>query len=101
MESKITTLVEKTKEGDTDAFSILYLFFYPKMRGICIKILKEDKDVVDDLVQDAFILALTSIKNLKNSKKFSQWLIREIFRRHMQLVGIKGNLTLRSWLARL
>lgn len=74
MESKITTLVEKAKEGDTDAFSILYQFFYPKMRGICIKILKEDKDVVDDLVQDAFILALTSIKNLKNSKKFSQWL---------------------------
>ena len=101
MESKITTLVEKAKEGDTDAFSILYQFFYPKMRGICIKILKEDKDVVDDLVQDAFILALTSSKNLKNSKKFSQWLIREIFRRHMQLVGIKGNLTLRSWLARL
>lgn len=74
MESKITTLVEKAKEGDTDAFSILYQFFYPKMRGICIKILKEDKDVVDDLVQDAFILALTSIKNLKNSKRFSQWL---------------------------
>lgn len=74
MESKITTLVEKAKKGDTDAFSILYQFFYPKMRGICIKILKEDKDVVDDLVQDAFILALTSIKNLKNSKKFSQWL---------------------------
>lgn len=44
------------------------------MKGICIKILKEDKDVVDDLVQDAFILALTSIKNLKNSKRFSQWL---------------------------
>ena len=74
MESKITTLVEKAKEGDTEAFSILYQFFYPKMRGICIKILKEDKDVVDDLVQDAFILALTSIKNLKNSKRFSQWL---------------------------
>ena len=63
MESKITTLVEKAKEGDTDAFSILYQFFYPKMRGICIKILQEDKAVVDDLVQDAFILALTSIKN--------------------------------------
>ena len=74
MESKITTLVEKVKEGDIDAFSILYQFFYPKIKGICIKILKEDKDVVDDLVQDAFILALTSIKNLKNSKRFSQWL---------------------------
>ena len=74
MEPKIITLVEKAKEGDTDAFSMLYQIFYPKMKGICIKILQEDKAVVDDLVQDAFILALTSIKNLKNSKKFSQWL---------------------------
>ena len=74
MEPKIITLVEKAKEGDTDAFSMLYQIFYPKMKGICIKILQEDKAVVDDLVQDAFILALTSIKNLKNSKRFSQWL---------------------------
>lgn len=56
MESKITTLVEKAKEGDTDAFRILYQFFYPKMRGICIKILKEDKDVVDDLVQSKWTM---------------------------------------------
>lgn len=74
MESKIITLVEKAKKGDTDAFSILYQIFYPKMKGICIKILKEDKDDVDDLVQDAFILALAAIKNLKNSQRFSQWL---------------------------
>lgn len=74
MESKIITLVEKVKKGDTDSFSLLYQIFYSKMKGICIKILKEDKDVVDDLVQDAFILALATIKNLKNSQKFSQWL---------------------------
>ena len=74
MESKIITLVEKAKKGDTDAFSMLYQIFYPKMKGICIKILKDDKGVVDDLVQDAFILALAAIKNLKNSQRFSQWL---------------------------
>ena len=74
MESKIITLVEKAKKGDADAFSMLYQIFYPKMKGICIKILKEDKDVVDDLVQDAFILALAAIQNLKNSQRFSQWL---------------------------
>ena len=74
MKSKIITLVEKAKKGDTAAFSMLYQIFYPKMKGICIKILKEDKDVADDLVQDAFILALAAIKNLKNSQRFSQWL---------------------------
>jgi len=44
------------------------------MKGICINILREDKAVVDDLVQDAFILALVSLKDLKNTHRFSQWL---------------------------
>ena len=74
MASNITTLVEKAKQGDVDAFSTLYQMYYPKMKGICINILREDKAVVDDLVQDAFILALVSLKDLKNTHRFSQWL---------------------------
>ena len=74
MASNITTLVEKAKQGDADAFSTLYQVYYPKMKGICINILREDKAVVDDLVQDAFILALVSLKDLKNTHRFSQWL---------------------------
>ena len=65
MASNITTLVEKAKLGDADAFSTLYQMYYPKMKGICINILREDKAVVDDLVQDAFILAFVSLKDLK------------------------------------
>ena len=62
MASNITTLVEKAKLGDADAFSTLYQMYYPKMKGICINILREDKAVVDDIVQDAFILAFVSLK---------------------------------------
>ena len=61
MASNITTLVEKAKQGDADAFSTLYQMYYPKMKGICINILRENKAVVDDLVQDAFILAFVSL----------------------------------------
>ena len=74
MASNITTLVEKAKQGDADSFSTLYQMYYPKMKGICINILREDKAVVDDLVQDAFILAFVSLKDLKNTHRFSQWL---------------------------
>ena len=74
MASNITTLVEKAKQGDADAFSALYQMYYPKMKGICINILGEAKAVVDDLVQDAFILAFVSLKDLKNTHRFSQWL---------------------------
>lgn len=74
MASNITILVEKAKQGDADALSTLYQMYYPKMKGICINILREDKAVVDDLVQDAFILAFVSLKDLKNTHRFSQWL---------------------------
>lgn len=74
MDSNIQTLVFKAKQGDDSAFSTLYQIYYPKMKGICINILKEDKDVIDDLVQDAFILALVSLKDLKNPNRFGQWL---------------------------
>lgn len=74
MASNITILVEKAKQGDADALSTLYQMYYPKMKGICIIILREDKAVVDDLVQDAFILAFVSLKELKNTHMFSQWL---------------------------
>ena len=44
MDSNIRTLVvEKAKQGDNSAFSTLYQMYYPKMKGICINILKEDK----------------------------------------------------------
>lgn len=74
MDSNVQTLVFKAKQGDNSAFSTLYQIYYPKMKGICINILKEDKDVIDDLVQDAFILALVSLKDLKNPDRFGQWL---------------------------
>ena len=72
--SNTTILVKKAKQGDAEAFSILYQMYYPKMKGICINILKDDKAVVDDIVQDAFMLAFVSLKDLKNTQRFSQWL---------------------------
>ena len=33
MASNITTLVEKAKQGDADAFSTLYQMYYPKRKG--------------------------------------------------------------------
>ena len=36
MASNITTLEEKAKQGDADAFSTLYQMYYPKMKGKCL-----------------------------------------------------------------
>ena len=37
MASNITTLVEKAKQGDADAFSTLYQMYYPKIPQFGIK----------------------------------------------------------------
>ena len=43
MDSNIQTLVFKAKQGDNSAFSTLYQIYYPKMKGICINILKRTR----------------------------------------------------------
>lgn len=67
-------IIEEAKRGDEIALRCLYDAFYSKMRGVCIKILKEDREAADDIVHDAFILAFASLGRLRDSKKFGQWL---------------------------
>ena len=67
-------LVKEAQAGNNDAFGCLYRIFFTKMKGVCIKILKRNDKDVDDIVHDAFILALTSINQLKNPDKFGEWL---------------------------
>ena len=67
-------LISKIKSGDTEAFGLLYDLYYPKMRGICIKIVGHNGADVDDIVHDAFVLAFISLDKLKNPCKFGEWL---------------------------
>lgn len=70
---KLDTVIQKAKENDSWAFDTLYRTYYPKMMGVCMKIVK-DADAAKDLVHDAFILAFSSICKLRNNERFSEWL---------------------------
>ena len=83
----IEKLIERAKTGETDALKMLYEKYAPKMRGICISITKEDKETVDDLVQESFILAYYSLDKLNESSKFGEWLstiTRNVSLRHLK-----------------
>lgn len=67
-------VVKEAQAGNRHACGCLYKIFFPKMKGVCVKILKRDTKDVEDIVHDAFILALTSITRLKNPEKFGEWL---------------------------
>ncbi len=67
-------LVKRAKNGDTEAFGLLYVAYAEKMKGVCINILRHDTDIADDLVHDAFVVALMSVNRLRDPKRFGEWL---------------------------
>lgn len=71
----ITNNVNKALKGDQEALSELYYATYQKTHAIAISILKNEQDA-DDIVQESYIKAFSSLPQLKNAKDFEPWLGR-------------------------
>ena len=69
----IEELIERIKEGDQAALETLYETYSPMMRNVCVNITNEDEDIVNDLVQIAFIRAYYSLFQLRDTSKFGEW----------------------------
>lgn len=83
----LDTLIQRAKEKDPKAFETIYRTYYPKMVGVCMNIIKEDKATANDLVHDAFIMAFVSIGSLRDNTKFSEWLttiVRNVSLKHIE-----------------
>ena len=59
MASNITTLVEKAKQGDADAFSTLYQMYYPKMKGKCSSASRSE--IVVPVIRNGEVIAVLDI----------------------------------------
>ena len=78
--------VSKAKEKDAKAFASLYAAYHAQMLGVCMNIIREDKQTASDLVHDAFILAFVSLDSLKDNHKFGEWLttiVRNVSLKHV------------------
>lgn len=83
----IPDLIQKAKEHDSDAFDIIYKQYHPRMMGVCMNIVKEDRATVEDLVHDAFILAFVSIGQLRDGARLGEWLttiVRNVALKHVE-----------------
>ncbi|MBR6532936.1 MAG: RNA polymerase sigma factor [Clostridia bacterium] len=67
--------VIRAMDGDQEAISELYYTTYQKLRAVAVSILKNEDDA-DDIVQDSYIKAFSSLHQLDNAKKFEPWLCR-------------------------
>ncbi len=68
-------LVEKAKNGDTEAFEELVKRTKDKIYNLGIKILGNKEDAAD-LLQETFIKAYESLPNFEGRSSFSTWLYR-------------------------
>lgn len=75
----IAMLVNRVKQGDSDAFAELYTATYQNLYQFTYRYFK-DQYRAQDILQDVYIIALKNIKSLKNPRLFVSWLNQINFR---------------------
>ncbi len=70
--NRIAEIVEKAKSGNSDAFSQLFELTQHKAYYTAIKITKNPEDA-QDILQDSYEKAFTSLNSLKDNSKFQSW----------------------------
>ena len=70
-----TNDVLKALNGDNAAMECLYNETYPKLRAVTVSILKNEDDA-EDIIQDTYIKAFSTLKQLDDASKFDAWLCR-------------------------
>jgi RNA polymerase sigma-70 factor (ECF subfamily) len=73
MEEKV--LVQRSKEGDQEAFSALVNKYKTKVYRLAFS-LTRDRDIADDLAQEVFIRAYLSLPKFQLKSEFGTWLYR-------------------------
>ncbi len=73
-QEEIARLVKGARDKDQRSIEALYRMYYPKMKGVCIRIIKTDDAVSHDIVQNAFIHALACLDTLHKGERFGEWL---------------------------
>ena len=90
----LDNLVERAKAKDPQAFDTLYKMYFRKMMGVCLKIIKGDEETAKDLVHDAFVLAFISLGDLRDNRKFGEWLTTIVRNVSYKNVGKKSGIHL-------
>lgn len=75
----ISTLVERTQAGSSDAFAELYAATYKKQYTFAYRYLR-DEHLAQDALQEVYILALKNISKIHDTKVFISWLNQICFR---------------------
>ncbi len=78
-------VIEQCKKGDTDSFRKIYGRYAKAMYHTCLRIAGNETDA-EDLLQEGFVEAFTSLERLKDSNAFAGWLKRIMINRSVNYV---------------
>jgi len=65
--------IERAKQGDQQAFHLLYQQYHRRIYALCWRMLA-DKDSAEDVCQEVFVQLWQKINNFRGDSKFSTWL---------------------------
>lgn len=97
-------LVERVRRGDTAAFDALVVRHMPRAFGVAFRLLGQREDA-EDLVQEAFLVALERIDSFQAGRPFAPWFFRILTNRGLnarksrslrQMEAIPGDAPARS-----
>ena len=90
---ELSEWVEKAKNGDEGAFQYIYNNTYKKVRFLVYNF-HDDKDEVEDIVQEVYINVFNSINQLNNNDFFIQWINQITYRCCLNTIRKKNNTVL-------
>ncbi len=67
--------IERTLAGDTNAFSVLVERYQSLVFSLVIRMVRHRQDA-EDVAQDVFVKAYSSLANFRGESRFSTWLCR-------------------------
>ncbi len=68
-------LVDRAKKNDYDAYEELYRMHVGRVVALCTRLCK-DREIAEDLAQEAFVLAWRKLDKFRGDSAFGSWLYR-------------------------
>lgn len=71
---EITRLIQRCRQGDTEALGALYESYAKRMSSVCRRYLS-DKRAINDVLHDSFVIIFTSLDTLRDDSKAEAWMM--------------------------
>lgn len=70
---EITRLIQRCRQGDTAALGELYRSYAKELSGVCRRYFS-DKQAINDVLHDSFVIIFTSLDKLHDDSKAETWM---------------------------